>query len=124
MKPEELLYAKTHEWVAVANEAGQKVAAQGRRVALIIADVCDKHPRSKRQRAMSGGKPVWSGSFAAGGAVAIGHHSNVILVFGLNLLYYALKLKKIPTGPPLAPTGSPGMSAKMSLTGGKRKWRG
>lgn len=29
MKPEELLYAKTHEWVAVANESGQKVATVG-----------------------------------------------------------------------------------------------
>ena len=29
MKPEELLYAKTHEWVAVASEGGQKVATVG-----------------------------------------------------------------------------------------------
>ena len=29
MKPEELLYAKTHEWVAIANESGQKVATVG-----------------------------------------------------------------------------------------------
>ena len=29
MKPEELLFAKTHEWVAVATEAGQKVATVG-----------------------------------------------------------------------------------------------
>jgi hypothetical protein len=35
-----------------------------------VADVCDKHFRSKRQRAMRGGKPVWTGSFAAGGATA------------------------------------------------------
>jgi hypothetical protein len=35
-----------------------------------IVDLCDKHFRSKRQRAMSGGKPVWTGSFAAGGATA------------------------------------------------------
>jgi hypothetical protein len=35
-----------------------------------IADVCDPHLCSKRQRAMSGGKPLWTGSFAAGGATA------------------------------------------------------
>ena len=29
MKPEELLYAKTHEWVAVENKGGQKVATIG-----------------------------------------------------------------------------------------------
>jgi glycine cleavage system H protein len=29
MKPESLLFAKTHEWVAVANEGGQKVATVG-----------------------------------------------------------------------------------------------
>jgi glycine cleavage system H protein len=29
VKPEELIYAKTHEWVAVANEGGQKVATIG-----------------------------------------------------------------------------------------------
>ena len=29
MKPEELLYAKTHEWVAVASEGGAKVATVG-----------------------------------------------------------------------------------------------
>jgi glycine cleavage system H protein len=29
VKPEELLYAKTHEWVAVASEGGQKVATIG-----------------------------------------------------------------------------------------------
>ena len=29
MKPEELLYAKTHEWVAVGSEGGQKVATVG-----------------------------------------------------------------------------------------------
>jgi glycine cleavage system H protein len=29
VKPEELLYAKTHEWVAVASEGGQKVATVG-----------------------------------------------------------------------------------------------
>ena len=29
MKPEELLFAKTHEWVAVATEGGQKVATVG-----------------------------------------------------------------------------------------------
>lgn len=29
MKPEELLYAKTHEWVAVAEEGGAKVATIG-----------------------------------------------------------------------------------------------
>jgi len=29
VKPEELLYAKTHEWVAIANESGQKVATVG-----------------------------------------------------------------------------------------------
>ncbi len=29
MKPENLLFAKTHEWVSVANEGGQKVATVG-----------------------------------------------------------------------------------------------
>lgn len=29
MKPENLLFAKTHEWVAVANEGGQKIATMG-----------------------------------------------------------------------------------------------
>ena len=29
MKPENLLFAKTHEWVAVANEGGQKTATVG-----------------------------------------------------------------------------------------------
>jgi glycine cleavage system H protein len=29
VKPENLLFAKTHEWVAVANEGGQKVATIG-----------------------------------------------------------------------------------------------
>ena len=29
MKPESLLFAKTHEWVAVSNEAGQKTATVG-----------------------------------------------------------------------------------------------
>jgi len=29
MKPEELLYAKTHEWVAVAEEDGAKIATLG-----------------------------------------------------------------------------------------------
>ncbi len=29
VKPEELLYAKTHEWVAVAEEGGDKVATLG-----------------------------------------------------------------------------------------------
>lgn len=29
MKPEDLLYAKTHEWIALANEGGQKVATMG-----------------------------------------------------------------------------------------------
>lgn len=29
MKPEELLFTKTHEWVSVANEGGQKVATMG-----------------------------------------------------------------------------------------------
>src|SRR6185295_14700624 len=29
MKPETLLFAKTHEWVAVANEGGQKTATIG-----------------------------------------------------------------------------------------------
>lgn len=29
MKPEDLLFAKTHEWVAVVNEAGQKVVKVG-----------------------------------------------------------------------------------------------
>ncbi|MGD9635871.1 MAG: glycine cleavage system protein GcvH [Pirellulales bacterium] len=29
MKPESLLYAKTHEWVAVADEGGRKVATMG-----------------------------------------------------------------------------------------------
>ncbi|MCH2113721.1 MAG: glycine cleavage system protein GcvH [Pirellulales bacterium] len=29
MKPEDLLYAKTHEWVAVANEEGMRVATLG-----------------------------------------------------------------------------------------------
>ncbi len=29
MKPESLLYAKTHEWIAIAEEGGQKVATMG-----------------------------------------------------------------------------------------------
>ncbi len=29
MKPEELLFSKTHEWVSVASEGGQKVATMG-----------------------------------------------------------------------------------------------
>jgi glycine cleavage system H protein len=29
VKPESLLFAKTHEWVAVANEGGQKIATVG-----------------------------------------------------------------------------------------------
>lgn len=29
MKPESLLYAKTHEWVSVTDEGGQKVATMG-----------------------------------------------------------------------------------------------
>jgi glycine cleavage system H protein len=29
MKPENLLYAKTHEWVAFAEEGGQKIATMG-----------------------------------------------------------------------------------------------
>lgn len=29
MKPEELLFAKTHEWVAIAEEGGQKIATMG-----------------------------------------------------------------------------------------------
>ena len=29
MKPEELLFSKTHEWVSVADESGQKVATMG-----------------------------------------------------------------------------------------------
>ena len=29
MKPENLLFAKTHEWVSVANEGGQKIATMG-----------------------------------------------------------------------------------------------
>ena len=29
MKPEELLYAKTHEWVAVSDDGGQKIATIG-----------------------------------------------------------------------------------------------
>lgn len=29
MKPENLLYAKTHEWVSIADEGGQKVATIG-----------------------------------------------------------------------------------------------
>jgi glycine cleavage system H protein len=29
VKPENLLFAKTHEWVAVANEGGQKIATVG-----------------------------------------------------------------------------------------------
>jgi glycine cleavage system H protein len=29
VKPEDLLYAKTHEWVAVASEGGQKIATVG-----------------------------------------------------------------------------------------------
>lgn len=29
MKPEELLYAKTHEWVSVAEEEGEKIATVG-----------------------------------------------------------------------------------------------
>ncbi len=29
VNPEKLLYAKTHEWVAIANEGGQKIATVG-----------------------------------------------------------------------------------------------
>jgi len=29
VKPEELLFAKTHEWVAIAEEGGQKIATMG-----------------------------------------------------------------------------------------------
>jgi len=29
VKPEDLLFAKTHEWVALANEGGQKIATVG-----------------------------------------------------------------------------------------------
>ena len=29
MKPEDLLFAKTHEWVALSNEGGQKIATIG-----------------------------------------------------------------------------------------------
>jgi glycine cleavage system H protein len=29
VKPEELLFAKTHEWVSIANEGGQKIATIG-----------------------------------------------------------------------------------------------
>ena len=29
MKPEDLLFAKTHEWVSVASEGGQKIATMG-----------------------------------------------------------------------------------------------
>ena len=29
MKPEDLLFTKTHEWVSVANEGGQKIATMG-----------------------------------------------------------------------------------------------
>ncbi len=29
MKPEDLLFAKTHEWVSVADEGGQKIATMG-----------------------------------------------------------------------------------------------
>ncbi len=29
MKPEELLFTKTHEWVSIANEGGQKIATMG-----------------------------------------------------------------------------------------------
>ena len=29
MKPDKLLFAKTHEWVAVADEGGQKIATMG-----------------------------------------------------------------------------------------------
>jgi glycine cleavage system H protein len=29
VKPEELLFTKTHEWVSVANEGGQKIATMG-----------------------------------------------------------------------------------------------
>lgn len=29
MKPEDLLFTKTHEWIAVADEGGQKVATMG-----------------------------------------------------------------------------------------------
>jgi glycine cleavage system H protein len=29
VNPDELLFAKTHEWVAVANEGGQKIATMG-----------------------------------------------------------------------------------------------
>jgi hypothetical protein len=35
---------------------------------LAIVTVSDPHLRSKRQCAMGGGKSVWAGSFAAGGA--------------------------------------------------------
>ena len=29
MKPEELLFTKTHEWISLAEEGGQKVATMG-----------------------------------------------------------------------------------------------
>jgi len=29
VKPEELLFTKTHEWVSIANEGGQKIATMG-----------------------------------------------------------------------------------------------
>ena len=29
MKPEELLFAKSHEWVSIASESGQKIATMG-----------------------------------------------------------------------------------------------
>src|SRR3954463_12790420 len=29
MKPEDLLFAKTHEWVALSNDGGQKIATVG-----------------------------------------------------------------------------------------------
>jgi Virulence factor BrkB len=37
---------------------------------LAVVMVSDPHLRSKRQCAMGGGKPVWAGSFSAGGAPA------------------------------------------------------
>src|SRR6476660_703512 len=38
---------------------------------LAVVMVSDPHLRSKRQCAMGGGKSVWAGSFAAGGAPAV-----------------------------------------------------
>lgn len=48
-------------------------------------------------------------------SVAKGHHSNLILVFGLNLLYYTLKHRKLDTGANAAP-GVSVETARQSLS--------